>query len=72
LFGSRARKTAQEGADIDIAIDSKSLINLNKILDIYGEIEESTIPVKVDIIDFRNVSNEMKKEIERDGILWTK
>lgn len=70
LFGSRARGEHREGADMDVAIDAGSHIDLKIILRIKRDIEESRIPIFVDVVDVHSVSNRMRKEIERDGIIW--
>jgi uncharacterized protein len=71
MFGSRARKDNYEGSDIDIAIDhfGKKIekLTLCKIID---EIEETNIPFCVDVLDFNNISQDIKSEILKDGILW--
>lgn len=70
LFGSRARKTHQPGADIDIALDNFSPIDLRIILRIHGDIEDTTIPLSVDLVDLQNASDTLKNEIKKEGILW--
>jgi len=70
LFGSRARQEHDEGADIDLALDNKKPIDLNIIYKIKNKIEESTIPLFVDIVDINNADEAIKKEIENEGILW--
>ncbi len=70
LFGSRARKTNQEGADIDLALDTGSPITFGILSKIRGDIEDSTIPVFVDLVDLNNIPALLKSEIARDGILW--
>jgi len=72
LFGSRARKEHDEGADIDLSLDNEDPIDLNVIYKIKNEIEESTIPLFVDIVDINNADEAIKKEIENEGILWEK
>ena len=70
LFGSRARATHQEGADIDIALDAGEKIDFRILFKINDEIEETTIPVFVDVIDLHAVSDTFKNEIKQDMILW--
>ena len=70
LFGSRARKTHSSGADIDLALDTGKAIGLNTILDIKSAIEESTIPLFVDLVDENSAPSSLKKEINKDGIRW--
>ena len=71
LFGSRARETHQEGADIDLAIDTGKKVPLNTILDIKSDLDETTIPMFVDIVDIHSIPADLKEEIEKDGkLLW--
>ncbi len=70
LFGSRARVDHLEGADIDIAIDAGSPIDPRMISKIKQDIEDSTVPVFVDVVDVYAISDRMRKEIEQDWIVW--
>ena len=49
LFGSRARNTHQEGADIDIAVDAGKKIDFSTICRIMNDIEESLVSIMVDV-----------------------
>lgn len=71
LFGSRARGTHKEGADIDLALDAQEKISFTTILKIQHDIEETTIPVFVDVVDLDGTSDDFKNEVKRDGILWS-
>lgn len=70
LFGSRARGTHQEGADIDLALDCKSAIDLTVLFKIYDDIEQTTIPLTIDLVDVFSASQTLKNEVEKEGILW--
>lgn len=70
LFGSRATNTHQEGADVDIALNTGKVIDMNQIYDLKAKIEESTIPLFVDIVDLTSAPDKLKSEIQREGILW--
>ena len=70
IFGSRAIMQFQEGADIDVAIDDGKPIASRLIFRILDDIEESSLPVFVDVIDFQSASEDLKKEILRDGVVW--
>ena len=70
LFGSRARGDNSPSSDIDIALDVGRKIDLYELSLINEEIEESTIPFTVDVIDLYNVSEDFKKNILKDGKLW--
>jgi predicted nucleotidyltransferase len=70
LFGSRARGSHADGADFDIAIDAGSKLPHTTMLQISNAIEESNIPVRVDIIDLHNVSERFLTAIKKDLIIW--
>ena len=70
LFGSRARETNYPGSDIDIAIDNKEKIDFKIILELYNQIEETTIPLMVDLVDLNNVSDSFRNEINKEAIKW--
>lgn len=70
LFGSRARGDYTAESDIDIAIDLGKEIDSSLLSQIKEEIEESTIPFTVDIVDLHTISDNFKKQILKDGKLW--
>ena len=72
FFGSRARKDHSEGADIDIAIDCGRSINLDKLYKIKDALQETTIPLMIDVVDLYVASDTFKKEVKKDGIIWKK
>ena len=65
LFGSRARGTCTERSDIDIAVSGGDFDAF------YWDIREKAHSLLTfDIIDLDSgISDELKKEIERDGII---
>lgn len=72
LFGSRATGKESSGSDIDIALDMGSPIPRQTMFKILDDIEETTVPVNVDLIDLQTTSGEFKENILAEGILWTK
>lgn len=70
LFGSRARGSNKTGADIDLALDSKSAIDLNIFYKIQDDIEETTIPLTIDLVDLYSASETLKNEVKKEGVLW--
>lgn len=70
LYGSRARGDFGSGSDIDIALDMGHVIDTHVINKILGDLEESKLPINFDIVDFRKVSEDMQKEILKDGVIW--
>ena len=72
LYGSRARLDFREGADIDVAIDAGSKIDRSLMSKLIGDLEESDLVVPFDVIDFYAVSEDMQKNILKDGVIWKK
>ena len=70
LYGSRARGDFGSGSDIDIALDMGHVIERSVMNKILGDLEESKLPIGFDIVDFRKISEDMQKEILKDGIIW--
>jgi predicted nucleotidyltransferase len=70
LFGSRARGTNLEGADIDIALDAGAPIDLKLLFAITNALEDSKIPVYIDVVDLYTVSQDLKEQILKDKIVW--
>lgn len=68
LFGSRAKNNFRKGSDIDIAIiaDELSLSELNQIR---VDLSELLLPYKVDVIDYRTISNkDIIEHINKVGV----
>ncbi len=72
LYGSRARGDDRAGSDIDIALDMGKKIDTHSIAQITGDLEESALPINFDIVDFYALSEDMQKEIVKDGVVWKK
>ena len=70
LFGSRARGDFAAGADIDIAIDVGNPIDPGELVRLKATLENLTIPLMVDVVDWHYASPELKEIIEREGIIW--
>ncbi|KKL24866.1 hypothetical protein LCGC14_2411030 [marine sediment metagenome] len=70
LFGSRARNDNANHSDVDIGyipygeFDRKKIVNLNE------RIENSTIPYKVEIVNFNEVSEDFKRAALKDAVIW--
>lgn len=70
LFGSRARGTNAERADIDIALDTGKALPQRDIDEVKSMFRESNIMYKIDIIDFHQINETMRKEILRERVIW--
>lgn len=60
IFGSRAKGKARKFSDYDIGVISRKPLNFKKISLIKGELEESDLPYRVDVVDFATVSKKFK------------
>src|SRR5579863_3536312 len=72
IFGSRANGNFKKGSDIDLAIMNKG-VSEREVNNIKAELEESSLPYLVDIIDFNTLQHkELKEQIERRGVSFYK
>jgi len=70
LFGSRARETHSKFSDIDIAVDAGKKLPRVDVGEARDMLRESNVPYKIDVVDLHGVSEDMKKMILKEGILW--
>ena len=71
LFGSCARGDATVFSDIDIAVEPLEPIPASVFVDISEELEESTVPYFVDVVDLSKASESLRTAVRHDGIEWT-
>lgn len=72
LFGSRAIDKEYPGSDIDLAIDAGEKIDHSIILRILNDIDDTNIPMEIDIVDFQAAPSKLQKDILNEGIRWKK
>ncbi len=72
LFGSRATGRQRVGSDVDVALDNGQKIPWHIITKIMLDIEETTIPMAVDVVDLATVDDAFKHNVLKEGILWTR
>ena len=72
LFGSCARGQPQRHSDIDVAILPRDELPLGFFGELQADIEESTIPYDVDIVDLSHAAPALVDEVRREGIPWRK
>ncbi len=70
LFGSCARGEPRQHSDIDIAILPRKDLPISFLSELEADIEESTIPYDVDLVDLRHADPALIDEVRRDGIKW--
>ena len=70
LFGSCARGEARQHSDIDIAILPRDELPPGFFGELDADIEESTIPYDVDLVDLRRADAALVDEVRREGVKW--
>jgi predicted nucleotidyltransferase len=70
LFGSRARGQSYEFSDIDIGLIPYGKYDEFKITLLKDKIEDLNIPYKVDVVNFKYVSENFKKQALKEAIIW--
>lgn len=70
LFGSCARGGVMQHSDIDIAILPRDDLPPGFFPELRADIEDSTIPYDVDVVDLRYAEPALVKEIRREGVPW--
>lgn len=71
LFGSRATGKDRIASDVDIALKAKTPIDRQLLLRIKDRLEDSTIPYRVDLVDWSRVSESVQNDIDTKGRIWT-
>ena len=67
IYGSRAKNTYKQGSDIDFAI---WLSNGGKIATVNWDLNELYLPYKFDTSDYNTTSQNLKKSIDEEGIIF--
>lgn len=68
-FGSRATSTAKAFSDLDIAVIGGEPMSISLMATVREAFQESTLPFKVDIVDWATTSPDFQKIIERDKVV---
>lgn len=70
LFGSCARDETRQHSGIDIAILARDELSDAFFGILAADIEESSIPYDVDVVDLRHADPALVAEVQREGIKW--
>jgi len=65
LFGSRANGTAKPYSDIDIALKCAEPIDRRTMQRLREALQESALPMRVDLIDWHGISEEFRGVIKK-------
>jgi predicted nucleotidyltransferase len=64
VFGSRIHGTAKPYSDIDIALKCAKPIDRRALSRLKEALQESTLPIRVDVLDWDSISEEFRGVIE--------
>lgn len=67
VFGSRYIRKAKKYSDLDIVLVGKEKLDWRQMAKIKEAFEESTLPYRVDVLDWQAISPEFRKVIEDHG-----
>lgn len=63
-FGSRYKGTARNASDLDLAVVGTERLLPRKIAQLKEAFEESTLPMRVDVLDWHAITPEFQRVIE--------
>ncbi len=65
-FGSRVSWTAKDHSDLDLVVVGSNKLESRKIDRLKGALEESSLPFRVDVLDWHRISPEFQRNIEKN------
>ena len=70
-FGSRTFGRARRRSDLDIAIGGFARLPIGVRSDLADALDESDLPIEVDVVDLNDVTSEFRSRIEPDFVALT-
>ena len=70
LFGSRAGGAPRAASDIDVAIDAGAPLPRIVLARLRDDLEESTVPYRVDVVDLAECDTAFRERVRREGVRW--
>ena len=70
VFGSRIKGEAKKYSDLDLVIIGNKKVEVDKLHILMEEFEYSDLNIRVDIIDYLNISDSFKKVIDQQNELF--
>lgn len=68
-FGSRITKKAKSYSDLDLVAIGKTKIDRQTMIRLKEAFEESTLPIRVEVLDWHKISESFKKIIEKNYLV---
>jgi len=69
-FEPLQRVLGRRPGDVDVAILPRDELPLGLFAELEADIEESTIPYDVDLVDLRRADPALIAEVRREGVKW--
>jgi predicted nucleotidyltransferase len=69
-FGSRVTGGATRHSDLDLAVKCRGKLPLELLGSIKYELAESSVPIRVDVLDWHRISEEFKKIVEEQKVIF--
>lgn len=69
VFGSRIHGTTKPYSDIDIALKCAEPIDRGTMSRLKEALQESTLPIRVDVLDWESISEEFRGVIEEGYVV---
>ena len=70
-FGSRVHGTAKSYSDLDLVIVGSERIPVKIYYQLQDAFEESTLPYRVDLLDWHRISTAFQKVIKQEYVLFS-
>ncbi len=68
VFGSRARGDQKRFSDLDVLFEESQPIPLAEISKIKEDLEESALPIKVDLVNIKNLAESYYASVMKDRV----
>lgn len=68
-FGSRVSQTARKYSDLDLTVMGEEPLSLSQLADLYDAFSESSLPFKVDVVDWATTRDSFRRIIESDFVV---
>jgi predicted nucleotidyltransferase len=68
-FGSRVSRTTKAFSDLDLAVMGDSAIPSSVLADMKESFSESSLPFKVDVVDWATTKNNFRRIIEKEYVI---
>ena len=68
IFGSRIKGTAKTYSDLDLVIIDQHKMPIENYFKIKDAFEESTLPYRVDVLDWHRISPSFRQLIQQDYV----